>query len=149
MAPNRAIAISEVDGAAAALALVEKLDQDNSCPFHAARADLLRRLAEPMRLRLPKCDLRRESGPVREGAREASLAVVACRAPTYRRSFGPRPHIFPARIILLPERGDLTVRCSFKHRSRKFARTPLPVDARVRRRDRLGGLLHEYYEAAA
>ena len=69
MAPNRAIAISEVDGAAAALALVEKLDQDNSCPFHAARADLLRRLAEPMRLRLPKCDLRRESGPVREGGR--------------------------------------------------------------------------------
>jgi putative transposase len=30
-----------------------------------------------------------------------------------------------------------------------FARTPPPVDARVRRRDRLGGLLHEYYEAAA
>jgi putative transposase len=31
----------------------------------------------------------------------------------------------------------------------ELARTPLPVDARVRRRDRLGGLLHEYYEAAA
>jgi putative transposase len=31
----------------------------------------------------------------------------------------------------------------------EFERTPLPVDARVRRRDRLGGLLHEYYEAAA
>jgi putative transposase len=30
-----------------------------------------------------------------------------------------------------------------------LARTPLPADARVRRRDRLGGLLHEYYEAAA
>jgi putative transposase len=28
-------------------------------------------------------------------------------------------------------------------------RTPLLVDARVHRRDRLGGLLHEYYEAAA
>jgi hypothetical protein len=28
------------------------------------------------------------------------------------------------------------------------ARTPIPADARVRRRDRLGGLL-EYYEAAA
>jgi putative transposase len=27
--------------------------------------------------------------------------------------------------------------------------TPLPLDARVCRRDRLGGLLHEYYEAAA
>jgi putative transposase len=31
----------------------------------------------------------------------------------------------------------------------EFERTPLPVDARVRRRDRIGGLLHEYYEAAA
>ncbi len=30
-----------------------------------------------------------------------------------------------------------------------FATTLLPLDARVRRRDRLGGLLHEYYEAAA
>jgi putative transposase len=28
-------------------------------------------------------------------------------------------------------------------------RTPLPLDARVLRRDRLGGLLHEYYDAAA
>jgi putative transposase len=32
---------------------------------------------------------------------------------------------------------------------REFERTPLPVDAGVCRRDRLGGLLHEYYEAAA
>ena len=32
---------------------------------------------------------------------------------------------------------------------KEFASTPLSVDARVRRRDRLGGLLHEYYEAAA
>jgi putative transposase len=31
----------------------------------------------------------------------------------------------------------------------KFERTPLPVEATVVRRDRLGGLLHEYYEAAA
>ncbi len=31
----------------------------------------------------------------------------------------------------------------------QFASTPLPVDATVRRRDRLGGLLHEYYGAAA
>ena len=30
-----------------------------------------------------------------------------------------------------------------------FDRTPFPDHARVRRRDRLGGLLHEYYEAAA
>ena len=31
----------------------------------------------------------------------------------------------------------------------EFERTPLSGDARVRRRDRLGRLLHEYYEAAA
>ena len=31
----------------------------------------------------------------------------------------------------------------------EFEKTTLPVDARVCRRDRLGGLLHEYYEAAA
>ena len=31
----------------------------------------------------------------------------------------------------------------------EFEKTPLPVDARVCRRDRLGGLLHEYYGAAA
>ena len=31
----------------------------------------------------------------------------------------------------------------------ELERTPLPVDAKVCRRDRLGGLLHEYYEAAA
>ena len=32
---------------------------------------------------------------------------------------------------------------------KEFERMPLPVDTRVRRRDRLGGLLHEYFEAAA
>src|ERR687892_1383809 len=31
----------------------------------------------------------------------------------------------------------------------EFEKAPLPVDAKVCRRDRLGGLLHEYYEAAA
>ena len=41
---NRAIAIGEVQGAAAALALVDELDLDNYHPFHATRADLLRRL---------------------------------------------------------------------------------------------------------
>jgi len=44
VALNRAIAIGEVQGAAAALALVEELDLDSYHPFHAARADLLRRL---------------------------------------------------------------------------------------------------------
>jgi RNA polymerase sigma-70 factor, ECF subfamily len=44
VALNRAIAIGEVQGAAAALALVDELDLDNYHPFHATRADLLGRL---------------------------------------------------------------------------------------------------------
>jgi RNA polymerase sigma-70 factor (ECF subfamily) len=44
VALNRAIAVGEVHGPAAALALVEKLDLDAYHPFHATRADLLRRL---------------------------------------------------------------------------------------------------------
>ena len=44
MALNRAIAIGEVQGPDAALAVVDELDLDNYHPFHAARADLLRRL---------------------------------------------------------------------------------------------------------
>jgi RNA polymerase sigma-70 factor, ECF subfamily len=44
VALNRAIAIAEVHGPAAALALVDELDLDNYYAFHATRADLLRRL---------------------------------------------------------------------------------------------------------
>ena len=44
VALNRAVAIGEVHGPAAALALVDRLDLDNYYPFHATRADLLRRL---------------------------------------------------------------------------------------------------------
>jgi RNA polymerase sigma-70 factor (ECF subfamily) len=44
VALNRAIAVGEVHGAGAALALVDKLGLDNYYPFHAARADLLHRL---------------------------------------------------------------------------------------------------------
>jgi RNA polymerase sigma-70 factor, ECF subfamily len=44
VALNRAIAIGEVQGPAAALALVEELDLDGYYPFHATRADLLGRL---------------------------------------------------------------------------------------------------------
>ncbi len=49
VALNRAIAIAigEVQGPAAALALVEELDLDNYYPFHATRADLLGRLGRP------------------------------------------------------------------------------------------------------
>jgi RNA polymerase sigma-70 factor (ECF subfamily) len=44
VALNRAIAIGEVQGPAAALALVDELELDNYHSFHATRADLLRRL---------------------------------------------------------------------------------------------------------
>ena len=44
VAMNRAIAIGEVQGPAAALALVDELELDNYYSFHAARADLLARL---------------------------------------------------------------------------------------------------------
>ena len=44
VALNRAIAIGELHGPAAALAVVEELDLDHYYPFHATRADLLWRL---------------------------------------------------------------------------------------------------------
>jgi RNA polymerase sigma-70 factor, ECF subfamily len=44
VALNRAVAIGEVQGPAVALALVDELDLDTYYPFHASRADLLRRL---------------------------------------------------------------------------------------------------------
>jgi RNA polymerase sigma-70 factor (ECF subfamily) len=46
VALNRAIAIGEVQGPAAALALADELDLDNYHLFHATRADLLRRLGK-------------------------------------------------------------------------------------------------------
>ncbi|MET1074426.1 MAG: DUF6596 domain-containing protein, partial [Umezawaea sp.] len=47
VALNHAVAIAEVDGPAAALALVDALDLDAYHLFHAVRADLLRRLDRP------------------------------------------------------------------------------------------------------
>ena len=44
VALNRAVAVAEVDGPAAALAIVDELDRDHYYLFHAIRADLLRRL---------------------------------------------------------------------------------------------------------
>jgi RNA polymerase sigma-70 factor (ECF subfamily) len=44
VALNRAIAVAELQGPVAALALIEKLELDNYYAFHATRADLLRRL---------------------------------------------------------------------------------------------------------
>lgn len=44
VALNRAIAVAEVHGPAAALTLVDELDLDHYYAFHATRADLLRQL---------------------------------------------------------------------------------------------------------
>jgi RNA polymerase sigma-70 factor (ECF subfamily) len=44
VALNRAVAVGEVHGPAAALALVDELDLGHYYAFHATRADLLRRL---------------------------------------------------------------------------------------------------------
>jgi RNA polymerase sigma-70 factor, ECF subfamily len=44
---NRAVAVAEVSGPAAGLALVEGLDLSRQHLFHAVRADLLRRLGRP------------------------------------------------------------------------------------------------------
>jgi RNA polymerase sigma-70 factor (ECF subfamily) len=44
VALNRAVAVAEVDGPAAALALLDGLDLGAYHLFHAVRADLLRRL---------------------------------------------------------------------------------------------------------
>ena len=47
VALNRAVAVAELDGPAAGLALVEELPLDRFHLFHAVRADLLRRLDRP------------------------------------------------------------------------------------------------------
>ena len=47
IALHRAVAVAEVDGAAAGLALVDGLALDRSPVWHAVRADLLRRLGRP------------------------------------------------------------------------------------------------------
>ena len=47
VALNRAVAVAEVDGPAAALVLVDELDLDRYYLFHAIRASLLRRLGRP------------------------------------------------------------------------------------------------------
>ncbi|HLS31980.1 MAG TPA: DUF6596 domain-containing protein, partial [Brevibacterium sp.] len=47
VALNRAVALAEVEGPTAALALVDALDLEGYYPYHAVRADLLRRLDRP------------------------------------------------------------------------------------------------------
>ncbi len=48
VALNRAVAVAEIDGADAALALLDGLPLDGYVYFHATRADLLRRLDRPV-----------------------------------------------------------------------------------------------------
>src|SRR5215211_3274069 len=72
VALNRAVAIGEVQGAAAALALVDELDLDNYHPFHATRADLLRRLG-------------RDGEAAAAYARAAALATTAAERDFLRR----------------------------------------------------------------
>ncbi|MFL6112996.1 MAG: RNA polymerase sigma factor, partial [Catenulispora sp.] len=47
VALNRAVAVAEVEGPAAALILVNELNLDSYYLFHAIRADLLARLDQP------------------------------------------------------------------------------------------------------
>jgi RNA polymerase sigma-70 factor (ECF subfamily) len=44
---NRAIAVAEIDGPDAGLAILERLDLDHYRYFHSTRADLLRRAGRP------------------------------------------------------------------------------------------------------
>src|SRR5208282_4443268 len=62
VALNRAVAVAEVDGPAAALALVDRLDLGGYYLFHAIRADLLRRLG-----RRAEADVAYESAIARSG----------------------------------------------------------------------------------
>jgi RNA polymerase sigma-70 factor, ECF subfamily len=52
VALNRAVAVAELDGPQAGLALLEPLDLDGYHPFHASRADLLRRAGRVAEARL-------------------------------------------------------------------------------------------------
>jgi RNA polymerase sigma-70 factor (ECF subfamily) len=63
VALNRAVAVAEVEGPAAALALVDDLELDGYHVFHAVRADLLRRLG-----RDPEAALAYEAAIARAGS---------------------------------------------------------------------------------
>jgi RNA polymerase sigma-70 factor (ECF subfamily) len=75
---NRAIAVAEVDGAEAGLALVDRLDLDGYQYFHSTRADLLRRLgrADEARREYERALDRAHTGPERRFL-EQRLAEVA------------------------------------------------------------------------
>ena len=76
VALNRAVAVAEVDGPAAALALVDALDLDRYYLFHAIRADLLRRLGRDAR---GSACLRGGDRPMRERHRAGLSGSAAVR----------------------------------------------------------------------
>ena len=75
VALNRAIAVAEVEGPAAGLALVDALDLDGYHPYHAARADLLQRLG-----RAPSAEYARAAAAAPEGPERDYLARQARRS---------------------------------------------------------------------
>ena len=95
VALNRAVAVAEVEGAEAALALVDRLDLPGYHLFHAIRADLLRRLGENAQAAAAydAAIARAENAVERAFLRRHRDALVRTRARgrgTTRRSTGPR-----------------------------------------------------------
>lgn len=78
VALNRAVAVGELDGPAPALALVDALGLDGYQPFHAVRADLLRRLDRP---REAAAEYERAAALAPNEAVRSHLREVAARLP--------------------------------------------------------------------
>jgi RNA polymerase sigma-70 factor, ECF subfamily len=80
VALNRAVAVAEVDGPEAGLALVDELDLDAYHLFHAIRADLLRRLGRnaDAALAYDAAIARTEAGPERAFLESRRRALAVC-----------------------------------------------------------------------
>jgi len=78
VALNRAVAVAEVDGPAAALALVDGLNLGGYYLFHAIRADLLRRLGQPAEA---DADYQTAIAQTRNAAERAHLTLAKERLP--------------------------------------------------------------------
>jgi RNA polymerase sigma-70 factor, ECF subfamily len=80
VALNRAVAVAEVDGPEAGLALVDELDLDAYHLFHAIRADLLRRLGRNADavLAYDAAIARTEAGPERAFLESRRRALAVC-----------------------------------------------------------------------
>lgn len=78
VALNRAVAVGEVEGPGAALALVEVLDLDGYHAFHAVRADLLRRLGRTAEaVRAYEAAIALTASPAERARLERSRAALA------------------------------------------------------------------------